>query len=130
MSARAVRAALAGLAVVVAACGGPVLANPPAPRPIVTPGPSPTPRPPAPQPVVLPRDDGPHDRLTEWWYYTGHLRAADGSTFGFEFVIFRAERGSFPTSWVSHLAVTDETDDRFLYSQRLQVGPAVDRSPK
>ena len=20
-----------------------------------------------------PRDDGPHDRLTEWWYYTGHL---------------------------------------------------------
>ena len=28
-----------------------------------------------PLPVVLPRDDGPHDRLTEWWYYTGHLRA-------------------------------------------------------
>ena len=31
------------------------------------------PRPPDPQPVELPRDDGPHDRLTEWWYYTGHL---------------------------------------------------------
>ena len=30
------------------------------------------------RPRVLPRDDGPHDRLTEWWYYTGHLRAADG----------------------------------------------------
>ena len=26
-----------------------------------------------PVPIVLPRDDGPHDRLTEWWYYTGHL---------------------------------------------------------
>ena len=26
-------------------------------------------------PIVLPRDDGPHDRLTEWWYYTGHLAA-------------------------------------------------------
>ena len=31
-----------------------------------------------PLPVVLPRDDGPHDRLTEWWYDTGHLRAGDG----------------------------------------------------
>ncbi len=80
--------------------------------------------------MVLPRDDGPHDRLTEWWYYTGHLRATDGSRFGFEFVIFRAERGRFPTSWVSHLAVTDETGDRFLYSQRLEVGPGVDRSPR
>ncbi len=83
-----------------------------------------------PLPVVLPRDDGPHDRLTEWWYDTGHLRAADGHRFGFEYVIFRAERGAFPTSWVSHLAITDETGDRFLYAQRLEVGPQVDRSPR
>ena len=84
--------------------------------------------------MVLPRDDGPHDRLTEWWYYTGHLegRAADGSSheFGFEYVIFRAERGSFPTTWASHFAITDETGDRFLYAQRLEVGEAVDRSPR
>ena len=80
--------------------------------------------------MVLPRDDGPHDRLTEWWYYTGHLRADDGSRFGFEYVIFRAERGAFPTSWVSHLAITDEGGDRFLYSQRLEVGAQVDRSPR
>ncbi len=33
-----------------------------------------------PVPIVLPRDDGPHDRLTEWWYDTGHLRATDGTT--------------------------------------------------
>jgi predicted secreted hydrolase len=118
----------------VAACGGspgaPILAAPVAPVPSLAP---PTPPPPViadPVPVVLPRDDGPHDRLTEWWYYTGHLRADDGSRFGFEFVIFRAERGSFPTSWVSHLAVTDEDGDRFLYSQRLEIGPGVDRSPR
>ncbi|MEJ7696875.1 MAG: MMPL family transporter [Candidatus Limnocylindrales bacterium] len=76
--------------------GSPILAAPSAPRPSVAP---PTPAPIAvadPQPVVLPRDDGPHDRLTEWWYYTGHLRAADGRSFGFEYVIFRAERGAFP----------------------------------
>ena len=35
-------------------------------------------------------------------------------------MVFRAERGAFPTSWVSHLAITDETGDRFLYGQRLE----------
>ena len=107
---------LALIASLVTACGGgPILANPPAPQPSM---PAPT-QPPVrladPLPVVLPRDDGPHDRLTEWWYYTGHLarteRGADtlGRTFGFEYVIFRAERGDFPTTWASHLAITDET---------------------
>jgi hypothetical protein len=124
------------MALVVAGCSasGPILANPGAPQPSVVP---PTERPVAvvdPLPVVLPRDDGPHDRLTEWWYYTGHLRgvAADGTkrSFGFEYVIFRAERGSFPTTWASHLAVTDETGDRFVYGQRLEVGPQVDRSTR
>ena len=75
-------------------------------------------RSPDPLPVELPRDDGPHDRLTEWWYYTGHLRSDDGGRYGFEYVVFRAERGAFPTSWASHLAVTDETGDRFMYAQR------------
>jgi predicted secreted hydrolase len=121
---------------VVAGCtaGQPILAAPPASVPAIPP---PTARPVAvadPLPVVLPRDDGPHDRLTEWWYYTGHLAgtAADGTArkLGFEYVIFRAERGSFPTTWASHLAITDETGQRFLYSQRLEVGERVDRSPR
>ena len=126
-------AALVGVIVIVGACtvgGGPILANPTAPRPSIA---TPSPRPSSvadPVPIELPRDDGPHDRLTEWWYYTGHLRAAGGARFGFEYVIFRAERGAFPTSWVSHLAVTDESGDRFLYSQRLETGPEVDRSPR
>jgi predicted secreted hydrolase len=118
------------LALVVAACSGPVLANPPAARPVVTPPTTPAPRPPDPIPVELPRDDGPHDRLTEWWYYTGHLRAEDGQRFGFEYVVFRAERGGFPVSWASHLALTDETGDAFHYAQRSEVGPQVDGSPR
>ncbi len=121
---------LLAVALIVGACGGPVLANPPAPRPVVTPGPSPTARPADPQPVALPRDDGPHDRLTEWWYYTGHLRTSDGKTFGFEDVIFRAERGGFPVTWASHLALTDEAGDAFHYGQRSEIGPQVDRSPR
>ncbi len=79
--------------------------------------------------MELPRDDGPHDRMTEWWYYTGHLHDDEGGRWGFEYVIFRAERGSFPVSWASHLALTDETGDAFHYAQRAEIGPQVDRSP-
>jgi predicted secreted hydrolase len=128
-----------GLALIVAAtlclsaCGAsaePILANPtaahPAPAiPPVTPPPLPDP-----QPLVFPRDDGPHSKLTEWWYYTGHLTSDTGRRFGFEFVIFRAERGGFPVSWASHLALTDEQGRQFLYDQRSEIGPQVDQSPR
>ena len=130
------------VAVLVAGCAnGPILANPPAPRPSIPP-PQEAPGPVEdPVPVVLPRDDAPHDRLTEWWYYTGHLvghqsdvglvqdpYSLPGPRYGFEFVVFRAERGGFPTTWASHFALTDETEGRFHYAQRLEVGEAVDRS--
>jgi predicted secreted hydrolase len=116
-----------GLALVVAGCG-PVLANAPAAHPVVTAAPSSTPRPPDPQPIVFPRDDGAHDRLTEWWYDTGHLVDANGHHWGFEFVVFRAERGAFPVSWASHLALTDEAGHQFHYAQRSEIGPQVDRN--
>jgi RND superfamily putative drug exporter len=118
-------AALVTAGVVLAGCGAPILANPVAERrPPLAPSERPSPAP-DPRPVAFPADDGPHDRLTEWWYYTGHLQAVDGRRFGFEYVIFRVERGDFPVSWASHVALTDETAGRFLYAQRLEVGPQV-----
>jgi predicted secreted hydrolase len=122
--------ALLLLALVVAGCGGgPVLANPPAQRPVATTAPKPSASVIAdPVPVVFPRDDAPHRRLTEWWYYTGHLVDSAGGRWGFEFVVFRAERGRFPMSWASHLALTDETGKRFLYAQRAEIGPQIDQS--
>jgi predicted secreted hydrolase len=128
---RALVAVLVLVGGALAACsGGPILANPT--TVLASPAPAATAPPQTDDPLAieLPRDDGPHDRMTEWWYYTGHLRAASGDRFGFEYVIFRAERGSFPTSWVSHLAITDEAGDRFLSGQRLEVGPGVDHSPR
>ncbi len=116
---------LAAAAAVLAACSGPILANPPVARPETSPAPAATQRPLDPQPVVLPADDAPHDRLTEWWYYTGHLRDEAGGRWGFEFVVFRAERGDFPVTWASHLALTDETGGRFHYAQRAEIGPQV-----
>jgi predicted secreted hydrolase len=125
----AVLVAAGSLLVGCAAAAAPILANPPAPHPL------PPPATPAasvaadPRPVVLPADDAPHHRLTEWWYYTGHLRSSDGQRFGFEYVIFRAERGGFPVTWASHLALTDETAGTFRYAQRTEVGPRVDQQP-
>ena len=115
------------LAACTAGVAGPILANPPAPRP-TTAAPTPLPsHPPDPTSVELPRDDAPHDRLTEWWYYTGHLEGDDGSRYGFEFVVFRVERGGFPVAWASHLAVTDEGRDAFHFAQRVEFGQQVDR---
>ncbi|MEO8229901.1 MAG: carotenoid 1,2-hydratase, partial [Chloroflexota bacterium] len=116
------------LAIVVSDCTGPILAQPPVDR---GPGPSPTQRRPVaadPRPIRLPADDAAHDRLTEWWYYTGHLRDGAGARYGFEFVVFRAERGGFPISWASHLAITDEAGEAFHFAQRSEIGPQVDRA--
>uniref|UniRef100_UPI00404A4995 lipocalin family protein n=1 Tax=Candidatus Limnocylindrus sp. TaxID=2802978 RepID=UPI00404A4995 len=115
----------------VSACSGPILANPPAVAgaPIV----KATPPPPRddPQPVQFPRDDAPHDRLTEWWYVTGHLTTLDGSrAFGYEAVIFRAIRGDFPVTWASHMALTEKPrngrEGSFTYFERAEIGPQVD----
>ena len=127
MTRRAVAVTL--LAILVAGCSGPIFANPPlVPVAPATPTAGPA-RPPDPIPISFPRDDGPHDRLTEWWYYTGHLRDGEGARWGFEFVIFRAERGHFPITWASHVALTDETAGRFVDDQRSEIGPQVDVSP-
>ncbi len=110
-------------------CAGPILANPTAPLaqpPSASPAPSHVSDP---RPITFPPDDAPHDRLTEWWYYTGHVVDASGGRWGFEFVIFRAERGGFPVSWASHLALTNETHGSFGFAQRSEVGPEVDQSP-
>ena len=42
------------------------------------------------RPFAFPRDHGPHPEFRhEWWYFTGHLQAANGQRFGFELTFFR-----------------------------------------
>ena len=127
----AIRALLATLAaaVLLSGCmnGGILRAAAPTPVPTVVPTASPASAE-DPRPLLFPRDEAPHDRLTEWWYYTGHLQTDEGRRFGFEFVIFRAERGDYPVAWASHYAITDPTAGSFTYRQRSEFGPQVDRS--
>jgi predicted secreted hydrolase len=65
---------------------------------------------------MFPRDAGPHDALTEWWYYTGHLTSADGHPFGFEFVVFQVQRQAQPTGYLAHFAISDIDGGRFAHN--------------
>ncbi|MGC3975260.1 MAG: lipocalin-like domain-containing protein [Nitrospira sp.] len=79
----------------------------------------------------FPQDHGAHERFrTEWWYYTGHVRTADGRRFGFELTFFR--RGippdqvqTLPSKWsiqqlyLAHFALTDLDAKQFYYADRV-----------
>ena len=78
---------------------------------------------------AFPRDHGSHPEYrTEWWYYTGHLRTAEGRRYGFEVTFFRAgvTRNPQPaTRWdlqdlmPAHFAVTDVERKEFRFYEKL-----------
>lgn len=80
---------------------------------------------PTPAPIQLPADDAPHDVLTEWWYYTGHLRTADGERYGFEFVVFQSTRRDHPVGYLAHFAITDPQRKRFRFAARTAQRPTI-----
>lgn len=81
---------------------------------------------------AFPRDHAAHDGFaSEWWYYTGHVRAAGGRRFGYELTFFRiglrpgaglpepgqsAWRGN--EVYPAHFALTDEAGQRFVHAER------------
>ena len=84
----------------------------------------------------FPRDHFNHPEFqTEWWYYTGNLKSADGHRFGFELTFFRhgVDRDPKMTgSWdvrdlyVAHLALSDLDGGKFLHAQRTnRAGPGL-----
>lgn len=55
----------------------------------------------------FPRDHWAHQGYkTEWWYFTGHLQAADGRRFGYQFTFFRVgmlpTQPQFNSDWTAH----------------------------
>jgi predicted secreted hydrolase len=81
----------------------------------------------------FPRDHAAHfGYRSEWWYYTGHVTAADGRRFGYELTFFRiglrpgdprpapgqsAWRGN--QIYAAHFALTDESGQQFVHVERL-----------
>jgi predicted secreted hydrolase len=83
----------------------------------------------APRAFVFPRDHAAHpEYATEWWYYTGHLRAGE-RRFGFQLTFFRIgvdpARGTSRSAWAAreflfaHAALTDERQGRFVFDERI-----------
>jgi predicted secreted hydrolase len=81
----------------------------------------------------FPRDYGPHPEFkTEWWYYTGSLKATDGQTFGYQLTFFRVglkrpdhkPRSAWQadTVYFAHLAVTDPKRGVFAFREKAQRG--------
>jgi predicted secreted hydrolase len=85
----------------------------------------------APYAFAFPRDHFAHDAYrTEWWYFTGHLRAKDGRRFGYELTFFRIGLEPRASHWIAgqsrwyayqlypaHFAITDERGGRFVYAE-------------
>ncbi|MDY6942100.1 MAG: lipocalin-like domain-containing protein [Pseudomonadota bacterium] len=77
----------------------------------------------------FPEDHGPHeDFASEWWYFTGNLKADDGRDFGYELTFFRvAVAPDMPqraSDWatrqiyMAHLALTDVAAGEFHAFER------------
>jgi len=87
----------------------------------------------APRPFRFPADHGPHPEYrSEWWYYTGNVRAGDGRRFGFQLTFFRfaltPEAAPRASAWgtnqvyMAHFAVTDVAGQRFHAAERFGRG--------
>lgn len=82
---------------------------------------------------AFPRDHGAHPEFkTEWWYYTGHLTAAQGEPFSYQLTFFRVgvrrpdpqarSAWSLHTLYFAHLALTDIQGRRFVFHEKLGRG--------
>lgn len=83
----------------------------------------------------FPRDHFAHPEFkTEWWYFTGNLRDADGKRYGFQLTFFRqgirplARRGGTISRFIcdelkfAHFAVSDPNAGRFHFAQKTSRG--------
>ena len=84
----------------------------------------------------FPRDHFNHpDFQTEWWYYTGNLKSAEGHRFGFELTFFRQAVSRDPAKvaawelrdlYFAHLALSDLDGGKFYHSERTnRAGPGI-----
>jgi predicted secreted hydrolase len=86
----------------------------------------------APWQFRFPQDHAAHDQFeSEWWYFTGHVRAAGGRRFGYELTFFRVglrpgdvRPGRGQSDWrgnelyPAHFALTDVDGKTFVHYER------------
>ena len=87
-----------------------------------------------PRDFAFPRDHFSHPGFrTEWWYYTGHLSAEGGKSYGYQVTFFRfglrdrqdqeADRSPhFTDLYMAHFALSDIDAQSFTYRDRVNRG--------
>ena len=70
--------------------------------------------------VKLPADDAAHDKLTEWWYYSGHLRTDSGERYSFHLATF-LRQGTL-THTVFHGSLLDHQTEKLYTEQARTAG--------
>lgn len=55
------------------------------------------------KPISFPEDEGAHDSTIEWWYFNGHLEAADGRRFAYMDCLFKVKVKEVGAPIFSHL---------------------------
>ncbi|HKV62812.1 MAG TPA: lipocalin-like domain-containing protein [Candidatus Acidoferrum sp.] len=84
----------------------------------------------------FPRDHFNHPEFqTEWWYYAGNLKSAEGHHFGFELTFFRQAVSRDPAKagvwqlqdlYLAHLALSDLDGGKFYHAERTnRAGPGI-----
>ncbi len=84
----------------------------------------------------FPKDFFDHpDFQTEWWYYTGNLKSANGHRYGFELTFFRqaiSRDSAQIAAWdvkdiyLTHLALSDLDGQHFYHAERInRAGPGI-----
>ncbi|HKN73536.1 MAG TPA: lipocalin-like domain-containing protein [Candidatus Acidoferrum sp.] len=84
----------------------------------------------------FPRDYFDHPGFqTEWWYYTGNLKSANGHRYGFELTFFRQAVSRDPAQaatwdvkdiYLAHLALSDLDGQKFYHTERMnRAGPGI-----
>jgi predicted secreted hydrolase len=80
----------------------------------------------------FPRDHFSHPEFgTEWWYYSGHLSDRQKRSFGYQLTFFRTglkretktkSKWAIQSLYFAHLALTDESNKRFQYREKIHRG--------
>lgn len=80
---------------------------------------------------TFPKDHASHPTfMTEWWYYTGHLKLDGGGEYGYQLTFFRWRTGAPAAAgarsrwaaenlYFAHFALTDKSRGKFRYSEKV-----------
>ena len=77
--------------------------------------------------VTLPADDAPHENVTEWWYYSGHVQTESGERYSFHMATFLRQGGLSHTAF--HGSLLDHKSGKQYTDQARTEGKPADGQP-